>query len=777
MTLPSNKIHIVNIAGATDQNSRWVANAMKEDMVELGWDPSEVDITQPTGTYDHDWTLEDLFNQEGYGIVVFVGDGIQARGSDGQDHFMLQGFKGGVYDHFKDDVTPERWAEYEDWMKSGKLVKTKTPTTTSPYLTDQVYVQGELLAEQIRVDPGAMVHFISDFSYDGLIEAIMTADDGAGAVSGWTDWIDPGSGRHAFEGIMAHMVGTEGNAESLLLAQQHAREDGLTNLTGFFGDETLLLGGGTGGLYLPASMEFDAPFDCLEAGTEYYEVNVSYTDCPELNQSFQFFPGGEHSLSGLPPVGADLEFVAKDGSGNTLGSGRWGMALKGGANTVELCPCEGDLSFLLTNIPPGGGYGSSLVARMFYDDPTIESRMVQQAWPATVARGFQPGTGRVHYTLTDGEGKAIGYTEDLVDIGCDANTSVSCFGWLTLTSSETWDQTASIVVTGVPDHADHPTRQVVLPPGGEVDMLGLGYLDLVSLTAEARSSAGEVLDVVDLVKGVGCGENQVTIDFDTYGIILSAEPTRAHRTRDEVVVTATVREWEGFDIDQPSGDPVEGVTVHFATTHGYFVGADHAVTGSDGVATAILGADEAGTAAVRAFTSSPDVDSEPVQVEFPKFIRIILNRMSGSFTGDTGWDDIESNWLERNCAVLKEWVNEYEISGSESTAYARYYLDLTWPLVGDTVRYVWTRGSGCNFDNDPPRDRAFISSAWVHYFHPGDRSHQISYQLMGAVDPLSGTYEAQVIIQDPTAPAAAPSAFDLQAMDAHLAREVLNFRQ
>ena len=70
--------------------------------------------------------------------------------------------------------------------------------------------------------------------------------------------------------------------------------------------------------YIPTLLRFTAPFDCLPAGTEYYDVELTYADCPSFDTTFQFFPGAEYELTGLPPFGAEIHFEAKDASGNTL---------------------------------------------------------------------------------------------------------------------------------------------------------------------------------------------------------------------------------------------------------------------------------------------------------------------------------------------------------------------------------------------------------------------------------------------------------------------------
>lgn len=741
---PTHKVHIVNVASGRSTAMPHLSQEIREQFIALGWDPADVVISEPAGFADPGWTPDALLDQTGYGIVLFVADGSHTAMAGAPDRsFMMQCFRGGSYeDGYRDHVTPARWDDYEQWLADGDLVQYKVFNNDTMDFMDQVFVRGEFLAGNILLEDGASVHLISDISSEaqtrwGLMDA------GAGGVTAWSGLVNPWQSADAVLQLIAHQCQadeaiTESEAMQLLV-EDHAEAYEV------YGLPTVLVPtvDPAFDFYLPAQLRFDAPFDCLPAGTQYYEVEVSYPDCPELDASFDFFPGGDYSLTGLPPVGGEIEFRAKDSAGNTLGAGAWELELTAGPNEVELCPCEGSFVIELWDVPDGA------------DDILYDIEYADASLPDTTlfggpddlqfeAGGLVPGEASIRVNVFDGA-EIIAIDEiDAAEIRCDGGRAAVCFGWLTFQPIEWPADTETIEVECDYFHA-LPSR-VSMPPGGEASMYGFETFEQVDYTAYAYDGSGDLLDIKSGQRVIDCGENVVLIDFDTYGIILEASPVDAHTGWEDVTITATVREWTGYDTTEPTGDPLAGRTVFFATDLGEFTGSDFPMTDENGRAEAHLTSDEAGIAQVTATVGGVQAE---VLVRFESPLSYFVDRRPVDFDGTipSGYRD---NWMEKFATDLQIRCGPYLRMDWTGDNLSYSYFQDTLPAPEDTLRFVWTPHPDVpDPEADPPYDAPFISEVWLHYWFGTDYDRQITVQVTPRQEPLSAVLEVEIVLEDP----------------------------
>ena len=534
-------------------------------------------------------------------------------------------------------------------------------------------------------------------------------------------------------------------------------------------------------IYLPAQMDFDAPFDCLEEGTVYYDVDVTYPDCPDLNQNFDFFPGGEHSLEGICPVGAEISFRAMDGDGKVVGAGIYELGLAGGGNQVDLCPCWGkvDADFSGVASVPGVDEGAQLQLEVNYTDSSYPQATLDMDVSTLADRkgwSSMPGQAKVVQTLVDGAGNVLGYAEEEeVDLRCDANeTSDLCFGWLTFTADKMPSETSSMVITGTSDHSWIEPSQVTMFPSGGADLGGLLVGDNVHVSAEALSATGEVLDVIEFDHALACGPNEVQLNFSTHELSIYANKTRAPASAFAYpYLFASFSKW---DVDS-TGALVEtnlpGVEIHMSTDLGQLTVLQGetgpevvGVSNENGTVLVKLISSEVGTATVNAWVEDPEVHAEPVTVEFLTPIRMVVDNTSESYDGYLLPDSVQA--IRQYCVIQQKWTDgelDSESTDLEAKSYARI-----WPghhVVGEKVNFVWIAGTGC--PTNSAYSGPYISGSYLHYFFGEDYAHQKTVPLIENPLNLSGTFPSEVItLVDPTKPD--PSPFDLSAPE----RFVLN---
>ena len=749
MVLPSNlKVSLVNLAGGIRNYSEGLCQDIQDHLISLGWDPNDIRIVNRDGYDDFSFTPDTVFDQSGYGIVFFLGTGGFTTDDSGSEYYMMEGFRGGSYEEgYEPHVTEERWEEYKTWFREdGTLVGSAAQNEAGESMPE-VYIREDLLSEQMKIDEGAMVHVLTSEGFDAG-DAFEEA--GAGCVTGWIGNIGHVFGADTFKLYMEKLVGSESEApmngydasNALGDADYYEDEDGSFGLFGAsLASEDFMLS---------AALDFEAPFDCLEEGTEYYDVSISYPGCPEYNSSFQFFPGGDFALDGLPPIGANLELTARDAGGAVLGKGSQELQLAGGPNRIELCPCEGSLHFAISpdNVPPGT---ENLLLVIDYDDPDIPDQTRYANINTGMVEDLIPGMASIDVHATSPAGFLGNSVDPYVNITCDGGLGSACFGWFSFEAIEWPEATVEIQVETVDD--SNLPNPLIFAPGDTPVMFGFWMHEETILFCSARSGTGELVGVDDQPVQVHCGDNRILLEFDRYGVMLEANPDTLPARWDRLCeLKGTVRYFTDFDIDTPTGEPVRDKLVTFETTLGDFTHEMFSTrTDENGEAIVYLYSDgEPGTASVMATLDDGLVESLPDTVVFTPPLTVFLDRRPEDFDGDTGSDCYETCWVQVFCNTHEMYWNDTLWFYDDLTDLHFYNNDWNLASVGDTLTFIWYPEGGCADPEDPyPWNAPFVSESFIHWCYGYDYEHQITRQVTNFEAPLSAPLEVEVILTDP----------------------------
>jgi hypothetical protein len=739
ITVPtSQKVHIVNLAGASRTYTQDEAAATRQMFIDMGWDPDDVKLSQITAQDDYNLTPHEIFDQKGYGIVLFVGNGGHSE-IDGQQYSIFEFWNGGTYEDFQDQVTQEQWQEYQSWDEAEQIVPIAFSATEYTSEVTGWAARGDFFCEKLQIDPGTMVNFIG--AYGAEMEAGVL-DAGAGMVTAWDGLCPLARGFDAFERLMDNLAGGDDGLNAF--SEVYNSPDG--KYDGEFGTGKIDTGVSAAiNFHIPAQLDFEAPDACAEPGTSYYDVAITYADCPDQNQSFQFFRGADFSLKGLSPYGAEMSLTAKDASGNTLGAANQTLELTGGPNEIDLCPCEGVMTASLDNIPEDA---ATLSMTIDYNDPTVPSETVSQALPLTVFDDLLALDAAVLFEVYDSMGGSMGsYQAEQVRIGCDLTLAWGCFGWLEIPTNNLPDGTASVDIS-----TDHPgvlNGSFTLSPGETGEMYGFQLGDQPIITAMANDATGELLSLSSEFGLITCGANQIVFDFETYGIILKLNTDHAAITgTDFVYCWAEVRWWQSFDTIEPTGDPVPNRTVLFTSTHGEFYefpddpdGPEKDMTNDNGIALVHLSSTETGLATVQAFITSMSVESDPVDVEFRAPVKVLHIQSSEPYDGEFPIDDPDYSMVDA-CLRYELFNNDLSIYSEEYTTGTTHFNMWVAFLPGDTLRFEWTPLSGCE-------DSPYHSGSWIHIFRGDNYGQQINLPVSYFQDPLMGIISKTIILPDP----------------------------
>lgn len=787
----SQRVNIALPALGTGPRAEQIGEDLADHLVELGWNREDLDIRRPDLSGGHRFIPEDLTKHEGASAVFIVADGVIVRvgsgaPSGGTETFAIQAFDGGRRTSYGDRVTPERWARYEQWQAEGKLIHGKAWSATSQSLVDQVYMRADLLAEEVEFSASASVHFISPRSGRRSNLEGMTKTGGAASATGWDGRVNPWDATASLKQLTDHMAGRNERPRPLSDAVTTLRAEGKASYD--YAGETSTLVVETlsdDPLFLPAQMDFDAPFNCLEQGTVYYDVDVTYPDCPDLNQSFDFFPGGEHSLAGICPVGAEISFRAMDEDGKVVGAGIYELGLAGGGNQVDLCPCWGkvDTDFSGVASVPGVDEGAQLQLQVNYTDPQYPQATLElDVSTLTDRKGWEslPGEAKVVQTLVDGAGNVLGYAEEEeVDLRCDANeTSDPCFGWIEVTDGQVPAETSNLIVKAESDHDWIEPTQESFSSGDQATLTGLMVGDNVHISALALSSTQDVLGTVSFDQVIGCGPNQVSLDFNPYGITLYTSRLRAPASGYAgSFIIGNVREWQEGDTDEPTGPGLPGVEVHVSTDLGGFQTAPLQLepqvtktTNEWGGFGLFLMSTDMGTATVSAHVDEPDLEADPLTVEFERPVRLVINNSSEPYDGTILPDSTEA--IRQFCVTYQKWNNgEMDSESIEAGRGPAAYVYSGHHVVGEELRFVWAPGTNCEAD-DFYKNGPYINGAYLHYYFGENYAGQITKQMIGEQNPLDQTVEFTHTLLTPGGQQ--PSPFDLSAPERYV---LSGFRQ
>ncbi len=741
---PNRKVHIVNVAGASNPETLGYTADLRQHLLDLGWDSDDIVISERSSFDDRSITPDTVFDQEGYGIVLFIGHGGFLYDDLGNEYFTLQAFRGGSYDGgYQDYVDEARWEQYRNWFHEGRLVSSTVWCEPDSAYQAHVSIRDDLLAEQMTLEEGALVSFIccNSIQLDDELTSL-----GAGSVLGWDGSMNGFDGMNTWRALLSALSDPDDpQSDAEALDTLHRMDLGYSS--GHAGERTEMeLGGDERDWRLPVSPEFRAPTDCLPDGAATCEFSVHFPDCPELDTESVVEIGGTVTLPPMAPATAEIEVRIADASGNTLAAGLFERDLGAGVGPIDLCPCEGGLQLDLTGYPDMGMYAAaSADIELSYGDPTLAGASYDLGLPLTNLDGLIPGQVTLDVAVLSEAGDVLGTTTITEDVHCgDPRTASFCIGWLSVSAANYPTDATEIRVTAPNEPHALPT-ELSFPPDGTGGLYGFALGSTVSLEAEAFNGLGVSLGTAQTEVTIGCGENEVDVAFSEFGIILEASPEQADPDgQDQIVVTATLRGWQDGDVAVPSGDPVAGETVTFDTSLGNFVGGDQGVSDGAGRVSVPLVSDEAGLATVRAFVVEAGVESSPIQVSFGNLLTYVIDQLPVDYSGYDETDH-EDWWISWYCCVFERWHNDELRLRMDDDGYLYTFIRKTQLQVGDTLRLRWTPIGGCW---DGPSE---LSPVYLHYFFSTDYEHQVTVQLFPGVDPLTGVADMEHTFVNPLA--------------------------
>jgi len=750
MVPPETKVHIVNTMMATNLDSRYAAGAMRQFFESAGWDPEDIETTVRLDMDDTSFTPESLTDQYGYGVVIFIGGGGMVADAQGEEHFFMQCFSGGEAELYEEHVGTRTWEKYLQWYQDGEMISGEVWNSNEEAMVEETWIRGDRLAEEMLMYDGTLVGFVCPHSSE-IQDAMLEA--GAGGVMAWDGSFFLQDAVDSINGMAVHLEG-EGDADfAALLAE--TQDGGLGYSEDLFGAQTsMTFATGGGDYYLPASVEFEFPAVCQPPGFEYYDVLIRYPDCPERDETLMLWPGSDwDSATGLFPAGAEIYIEARDEYGELLDTGYWNLDLDSGPNAVELCPCDATLDIDFTDYPQDGPYAvDSVEFWVFYPGPEIPSTEATIAMPVQELPDMTAAPDvSIVATAYNAAGEEVGSQGIEADLPCGRSPGVFCFGWLTFTAGNYPADTAEIVVT-IPDNESAVPASVTFAPGGEASMYGFSVGWGETYEAEAFNSLGVSLGTMSNTTPIECGANEVSLDFNIYGIIMDSDPRiAAGYGWENVTVTATLREWAEGDLLAPTGDPRVGVYVEFDTDEGSFIGDSAGVTDDAGEVSVELYYDDVGIVRVRAFSESDGVESRPLPINFGLPMSFQVSATSEPYPYDDidEWDAyISFSCHERFFYLNGEECFSWLLSGSNSGWFGPFPYRCT-AVAGDTLklRVEPLPEESCY---SPPRfGSAERPELWLHTWYGDDYDHQSVVQLRaGPYVELTEPIEFEAVLEE-----------------------------
>jgi len=739
MVPPSPKVNIVNTLSGTDWTSRYMVGALREFFESAGWDPEDIDYTIRSGLDDTSFTPDSLFHQYEYGIVIFIaGGGVQAD-AQGEEHFYMQCFTGGDAETYEEHVGSRRWEEYLQWYQSGELISGEVWSYDQQGMVEETWIRGDRLAEEMRMLDGTMVGFVSPNSTEFADEMLET---GAGGVMGWDGNFLPEDVEQSLERMGEQLQdGGDVDFASLITSIQG---DGFGYSEDEFGNPSeMSFSTGGGDYYLPATINFEYPESCQPPGVAYYDVEIRYPDCPELNDTWMLFPGAG-SLHSQIPVGAEIYVEARNEDEELLDTGLWNLDLDSGSNTVEICPCDAELDLNLSDYPQEGPYAASYVEyAAYYGEDGMPYNAVDLDVSAQAWTDLDAGTDVIILaTAFNADGVAVGYEWGPQDLRCGRAPWDYCFGWMSVSAGNYPTETAEIVVSSSDE--DVVPSSVSFAIGEEASLYGCIVGGTYDLEAEAFNSLGVSLGTTVNHVTVGCGATEIALDFAVYGILMEVSPYNV--TPDGVstsTVTATLRDFQEGDLLEPTGDPRPDVVVSFDTSLGFFIGPTYGITDAGGEASVELASNVEGLAVVRAFVMADGVEPvRPAYVSFGGGLEFWLDSTSRTVDGEFGYDG--STFLFNGGTGLVTH-NGAVIHDSHPCNIGGFFMCNRPAAVGDTLRFVF-EPAYCDPVYDEP---AYVEDLWLHYFWRDEYSAQITQRVFPAQGSWTSNINVMVILEDP----------------------------
>lgn len=289
----------------------------------------------------------------------------------------------------------------------------------------------------------------------------------------------------------------------------------------------------------------------------------------------------------------------------------------------------------------------------------------------------------------------------------------------------------------------------------DVPHVGKEFIDLfpaeeLTFKATALDATGNILAEVEETTTLAVGENVLVMDFDAYGIILTADPDRAEPDgTDAARVTAVIRTFQPGDISTPTGPPVAGKAVVFATdVWATLVGANPAVTDGNGEASIEITATQEGTATVTAAVEEDEIESS-TEVDFVEAGQNIYVWLTGSAStaGTSYWSVDESEHvIDAEFFSMDRWLNDraylsYDFGNNRPLPL--FNDGIVWAQSGDTMSFVFTADDWRISVDFPAR----IGPLFVHYFYEDGSGHVVESLGSFFSTTVGEEFEAAIIVE------------------------------
>jgi len=194
-----------------------------------------------------------------------------------------------------------------------------------------------------------------------------------------------------------------------------------------------------------------------------------------------------------------------------------------------------------------------------------------------------------------------------------------------------------------------PTDTIIINAGEEIEYDGVSPVN-TTINIRAKGSTGNIVETGIFKPELLSGENELfTITlYDTYGIILEADPTivKADGTSTSTII-ATLKTWQDTDVLEPTGDAISCKEVEFITSFGFFTGTEKVFTDQYGKATIELASNKEGIATIRAIVEEDEVESyKNVDITFGDvdYSFRLVDRITEEESGSAGKTTIVYGW-------------------------------------------------------------------------------------------------------------------------------------
>jgi len=265
----------------------------------------------------------------------------------------------------------------------------------------------------------------------------------------------------------------------------------------------------------------------------------------------------------------------------------------------------------------------------------------------------------------------------------------------------------------------------------DVPHVGKEFEDLfpaeeLTFRATALDVDENVLAEVEETTTLAVGENVLVIDFDAYGIILTADPSWAQPDgTDAAEVTAVIRTFQPGDTTTPTGPTVAGKEVIFSTdAWATLVGTNPTVTDLNGEASIEITALQEGSATVTAQVEVDEIEAS-TEVEFAETEPNLYVWLTGSASsaGINYWSSDEAEHvIDADGFTMDRWLNERQYNGhgfGTNRPLPLFNDGIVWAQPGDTMRFVFT-ASDASIEFP-----AQIGPLFVHYFYEDGAGHRV----------------------------------------------------